>query len=446
MRKIPYLFFFTVSAFVFSSLAAAQIAVGITDEDRAEFARHRAALLERIGDGVAVVFGSHPRGDHLRFRQRNRFYYLTGVEIASAALILDGKREKAILFLPPAREGRSAIYNGPSLGPGPEAAAEYGIEEVRSVSELEKALKEIAAQSNQVWALLSKEEAVASGTSADRRRSRFPWSAGKPDEILAGEWLEKILPDASVKDVSPEIDDLRRVKTPWEIERMTEACRIAGLGHVAAMRATCPGTFEYEIEAAAMKEFIANGAFYPAYNAIVGAGPNNNILHYSLSADVADDGELVLVDFGPDYRYYASDVTRTWPVSGKFTPRQRKVYMDCLEIQRRLIEFIKPGVTLPEIFKLCQELSFEMGYEKNHLHGPSHYIGMAVHDAGLGSKPLEPGVVISVEPGLYFLDEGWGIRIEDDVLVTEKGCRVLTDMVPKHPDEIEAIMSAGKNE
>ena len=127
-----HLIWFT-SAFLFtaySSLAFAQIAVGITDEDRAEFAGHRAALFERIGDGVAVVFGSHPRGDNLRFRQRNRFYYLTGVEIPSAALILDGKSDKAILFLPPGRSGRSAIYNGPSLGPGLESATEFGIDEV----------------------------------------------------------------------------------------------------------------------------------------------------------------------------------------------------------------------------------------------------------------------------------------------------------------------------
>lgn len=441
------LLFLAIAFALLPSVVSAQIAVGTTDEDRAEFARHRAALFERLGDEVAVFIGAYRRGDNLRFRQNNRFYYLTGVEIPFSALVMDGRSDKAVLFIPPARTGRMAVYEGKTVGPGAEAVAMYGIDDVRPIKELEEFLKGLYPEGGVVRTVFAPEENIAgsmdAGIEAQRRAKAYPWSSYPTREESIRTWLQSLLPNCEIKDISVAIDDLRRVKSPWEIERMTVACRSAGEGHTAAMKATKPGVKEYHIEAAAMGGFIKNGALYQGYNAIVGAGSNNNILHYSLSAGEVKDGDLILMDFGPDYRYYCSDITRTWPANGKFSNEQRKAYVDCLEIQRKVIEFIKPGVTLQQIFQHHRKVAVEMGYEKNFVHGPSHYLGMAVHDVGAYLKPLEPGVVITVEPGLYFPDKGWGIRIEDDVLVTKGGCRVLSDMIPKDPDEIEAIM-AGK--
>ncbi len=446
MRKFPITVILVMAILTLASAAPAQIAVGNSDADRAEFARHRAALLEHIGDDVAVLFGTYERPDNLRFRQDNRFYYLTGVEVPFAALILDGRSDAAILFLPPAHTGRAVIYDGATIGPGPQAVAEYGIADVRPLAELESVLRELLPEGGTVWTSLSPEETIAgaedSATAAARAAARHGWAAAETREGHISAWLQEIIPDVNVRNLSTAIDDLRRVKSEWEIARMTEACRIAGEGHLAAWRATRPGVREWELEGAANGAFLAGGALHIGYGAIVGAGPNNNILHYSLSADVADEGELVLMDFGPDYRYYCADITRTWPVSGRFTPEQRRAYIDCLEIQGRLIEAVKPGVTLRELGELNERLARGRGYASNHFHGPSHYIGLSVHDVGDGSKPLEPGVVITVEPGLYFPDRGYGIRIEDVVAVTESGCRVLSHMIPKHPDEIEAIMAA----
>jgi len=429
----------------FAAATAAQIAVGKTDADRAEFARHRAALFERLGDEVAVLLGTYSRPDMLRFKQDNSFYYLTGVEFPFAALVMDGRSDKAILFLPPERTGQQAVFNGPRIGPGPEAVAEFGIEDVRPNAQLEEVVKELAPEGGKVFTSLLPEETVVSAQDsamgAIRAAARIPWAKRQTRAERIKEWLEGLVPGVTVEDIGPEIDDLRRVKSPWEIELLIESARIAGSGHLAAMRATRPGVKEWQIEAAAVGAFRAGGAMHDGYVPIVTSGPNNNILHYASSADTADDGELVLMDFGPVYRYYVADITRTWPVSGKFTEEQRKAYLDCLQIQQQLIEAVKPGVTLQYLTVLNLRLANEMGYSADYLHGPSHPLGMGVHDVGSWAKPLEPGVVITVEPGLYFLDQGWGIRIEDFVVVTEDGCRVLSDMIPKHPDEIEAVMA-----
>ena len=434
MRRFKISAIFTIILLVSSAAAWSQIAPGITDDDRAEFARHREAMFERLGDETAVFFGAY-RSFGGRFRQESNFYYLTGVEIPMAVLILDGRNDTAILFLAPARTGRIAIYNGPTIGPGPEAVAEFGITDVRSVDKLESSLKELLPEGAAVYTVLGRERPSFGPVAS------LPWAGSVSTTELVQGWLEKAVPGHEIKNIKPEIDDLRRVKTPWEIARMEEACRIAGEAHIAAFKATHPGITEAEIEGICAAVFLKNGALRYGYTAIVGAGPNNCILHYPDSAAVADDGELVLMDFGPDYRYYISDITRTWPVNGKFSPEQRKVYLDVLEIQQKLIDFVKPGVSIDDVYALHKKLSEEMGYGENFIHGPGHYLGIDVHDVGDNSKPMVPGVIVTIEPGVYFIDKGWGIRIEDDILVTADGRRNLSADIPRHPDEIEALMN-----
>jgi Xaa-Pro aminopeptidase len=446
MKRMQCCFLVAVLLDVFLPIqAVSQIAVGLTDEDRAEFARHRAALYERIGDNVAVVFGAYSRGDNLRFRQDNRFYYLTGVEQPFCALLLNGKEDKTTLFLAQRRPGRSQSSADALVQLKVRVQEDYGIEDVGLYAELESVLKSLIPEGGTVLTVPAPEETIAGSEDAGRGANAFaervPWAGCGTREDCIKAWLESLVQGVSVDDLAAEIDDLRRVKTPWEIERMTRACEIAAPGYIAAWQATEPGVYEYQIEGAAQGAFISGGAFYPGYTAIVGSGSNSLILHYQLNCRRAEDGEFILMDFGPDYKYYCADISRTWPVNGKFSPEQRKAYLDCLEIQKKIIETVKPGATLMQLTALNQKLMHEMGYSQNFRHGPSHYLGMAVHDVGNWGKPLEPGVVITVEPGIYFQDRGWGIRIEDNVLVTEDGCRVLSDMIPKHPDEIEAIMA-----
>lgn len=433
MRKSTISAIVAVALLTSSVVAWSQIAPGITDDDRAEFARHRTAMFERLGDETAVFFGAY-RSFGGRFRQESNFYYLTGVEIPMAALVLDGRKDAAILFLAPGRTGRDAIYNGPTIGPGPEAVAEFGIADVRPIDKLETSLKEFVPEGAAICT------AIRPAYPAFGSVESLPWAGTLSTSALVQGWLEKVLPGHEIKDVRLEIEDLRRVKTPWEIARMDEACRIAGEAHVAAFKATRPGITEAEIEGICAAVFLKHGALRYGYSAIVGAGPNNCILHYPDSAAVADDGELVLMDFGPDYRYYISDITRTWPVNGKFSPEQRKVYLDVLEIQEKLIDFVKPGVSIDDVYALHKKLSEEKGYGENYVHGPCHYLGIDVHDVGDNAKPMEPGVIVTIEPGVYFPDKGWGVRIEDNVLVTPDGRRNLSADIPKHPDEIEALI------
>jgi Xaa-Pro aminopeptidase len=448
MRKILSLILLCGTVLFFSCLSYSQIAVGLSEEDRAEFARHRAALLACLGDEVAVIFGEAVREDSLRFRQNNTFYYFTGVEIPCAALVLDGRDDSAALYL---MGGNDNIWTGKRIGPGPEAVAEFGIAVTKYVHELPADLQNLVHAGGRIGLVFTLEPPIAGSPGEAWRDSSTqyypPWYYHQTPTQRYRAWLESTLPGVTVFDITTYIMEMRSVKSDWEIARITEACRIAGEGFAAALQATEPGVYEYEIEAATTGVYVREGALYPSFSAIVGAGKNTAILHYPEAAAVVKKKDLVLMDYGPDYRYYSADITRTWPAKGKFSKKHRKVYEDCLEIQEQLISFIKPGVTLRQIADKNKALMQDMGYGGvgiNYFHGPSHYLGMSVHDVGLYDAPLVPGCVITVEPGIYYKGK-WGVRIEDNVLVTSKGCRVLSDMVPKDPDEIEALMAGTGN-
>ena len=433
MRGIRGTLICALLTLTFAVSVSAQISPGITDEDRAEFARHRAALFAKMGDETAVLFGAY-RGYGGRFAQESNFWYLTGVEIPMAALILDGRTDEAILFLAPEREGRAAIYNGKTIGPGPAAVAEFGIANTQPIADLASVLKSHVPEGAAVWTLVGRE--------FPRGGINLPWARTPSSNTLTKEWLAEVVPGAEVKDITPAIHELRVAKTPWEIARMDESIRIAGEAHVASFKASHPGITEAEIEGICAAVYLKNGALQYGYTAIVGAGPNSCIMHYPDSSGTAKDGDLILMDFGPSYRYYVADITRTWPASGKFTAEQRKVYLDVLEIELKLIDFIKPGVSIDDIYAEHKRLSTEAGYGPEiYVHGPCHFVGIDVHDPGDTSKPLVPGAIVTIEPGAYFPEKGWGIRIEDDILVTEDGNRNLSASIPKHPDEIEAIMA-----
>ncbi|MCI4208771.1 Xaa-Pro aminopeptidase, partial [Dickeya dianthicola] len=270
----------------------------------------------------------------------------------------------------------------------------------------------------------------------------------------------------------PWVHNMRLFKSPAEIDTLRRAGEISALAHTRAMEKCRPGMFEYQLEGEIHHEFNRHGARYPSYNTIVGSGENACILHYTENESQMRDGDLVLIDAGCEYQGYAGDITRTFPVNGKFTPAQRAIYDIVLESEVRAIEMFAPGRSIREVneevvrimlrglIKLgilqgdVDALFAEQAHRRFFMHGLSHWLGMDVHDVGdYGTadrgRALEPGMVLTVEPGLYIAPDadvppeyrGIGIRIEDDIVITENGNDVLTGDVVKDPDQIEALMA-----
>ena len=299
------------------------------------------------------------------------------------------------------------------MSPGAEGQKETGIAAVKILAELNSAGP----------ALLQRGVKVFTETSDQRSVSR----------------LRALASSAQPLDVAPMMAALRIRKSPTEIALIEKTVDITVAGQKAAAKAIAPGVWEYQVEAALEYEFRRSGAERPSFPSIVGSGPNSTTLHYNASTRQMKAGELVVIDIGAEYSGYAGDVTRTYPVSGKFTPRQREIYQIVLEAQRRALEKVKPGATLRQIHRAAYDYIESKGYEKEFPHGTSHHLGLYVHDVGDTSRPLEPGMVITVEPGIYIDKEDLGVRIEDDVVVTEKGYRMLSNF-PREIAEIEALM------
>jgi Xaa-Pro aminopeptidase len=282
-------------------------------------------------------------------------------------------------------------------------------------------------------------------------------------------------PPQTIIDPATIVHEMRVLKTPEEIEIMQTAADIAAEAHCEAMKAAKPGMQEYQLEALIEQIFRRRGAAGPAYTSIVGAGPNATVLHYINNDGELRDGDLLLVDAGAEYKGYASDITRTFPINGRYTQAQREIYDLVLKAQMACVEMVRPGTTHDQLKQHSievltegmvelgllqgkpEELIKEKKYEKFYMHGLGHMLGIDVHDVGQyyfghESRALEPGVVMTVEPGLYIAPDtkdvpekylGIGVRIEDDVLCTNNGPRVLTNKVPKHAEEIEALIIRG---
>jgi Xaa-Pro aminopeptidase len=248
-------------------------------------------------------------------------------------------------------------------------------------------------------------------------------------------------------DITPLIDKMRVIKSAEEREILRRNGKISAEGVKQAILATRPGVFEYQIEAAAMHVILKNGSKGAAYPPIVGSGPNTCIWHYNKNNRKAESGDLVLMDFGADLDYMCMDITRTWPVSGKFTPEQREVYEIVLAVQKACIEAYKPGVTSEDVRKHVADVMKQKGIDARGLRGGiGHYVGMCVHDVGPRGMRLKEGMVFAIEPALYYPEKNIGIRIEDTVLITKDGCEVLTKDVPKEWEELERLMSIRKKE
>src|SRR5690242_17742245 len=397
--------------------------------DTASVAARRRALIARIGHGVILVPAGHERDIEREviqdndFRQTNTFFYLTELETQDAWLLLAPGGETA-LFLPP-RNPLQERWTGLRLGPDSTAARLSGIPRVHPTDSLDDAL---AAALVRVRGPLY---IPLDQTTRDEQRIR--------DLVFAGR---------DVRNLRPSADSMRLVKDADEIARMRKAVDISVLGHIAAMQAARPGVWEYEIEAALEAAFRRNGADRVGYPSIVGSGPNSTTLHYDVNRRQTRDGDLVVVDAGAEWGQYTADVTRTFPVNGKFTPRQKAIYDLVLATQQAAFDSTHPGTTIGQLNRIARDymrahsgtLCGAETCDTYFIHGLSHWLGMDVHDVGDYTTPLQPGMIFTIEPGIYLSRESLGVRIEDDVVVTATGAEWLSAKAPKTTAEIERLM------
>ncbi len=400
--------------------------------DTATVAARRRALLARIGRGVVLVPAAHERElerDYVQdndFRQNNTFFYFTELEAQDAWLLLvaGGGAAETLLFLPP-RDALQERWTGLRLGPDSAAVRLTGIPRVLPTDSLDAVL------------------------SAALFRARGPLYVPLDQTTREEPRLRDLLfSGRDVRNLRPGADSLRLVKDADEIARMRKAVDISVLGHIAAMQAARPGAWEYEIEAALEAAFRRNGADRVGYPSIVGSGPNSTTLHYDVNRRQTRDGDLVVVDAGAEWGQHTADVTRTFPVNGKFTPRQKAIYDLVLATQQAAFDSTRPGTTIGQLNRIARD------YMRAHsgtlcgaelcdtyfIHGLSHWLGMDVHDVGDYSTPLKPGMIFTIEPGIYLSREALGVRIEDDVLVTATGGEWLSAKAPRTTAEIERLM------
>ena len=434
-------------------------------EDISIYRRRREQLARAMQAGVAVIATApervRNRDSHYPYRFDSHFYYLSGFAEPEAALVLiAGEAPKSLLFCRSRNEERE-IWDG--FRYGPQAARErFGFDEAHPIAALDETLARLLENQPALY------YAVGADPEWDARAMR--WLNAVRARVRAG----VAAPDR-VQDVRSLVDEMRLVKDAHELALLRRAAGIAAGAHRRAMRATRPGRAEYEIEAELLYEFRRGGAQFPAYSPIVAGGANACVLHYVSNDAPLRDGDLLLIDAGCELDGYASDVTRSFPVNGRFGAAQREVYEIVLAAQAAAIGKVRPGgawndphdaavrvlaqgmLDLKLLGGSLQEVLEKESYKRFYMHRTGHWLGLDVHDAGdykrSGAwRALAPGMALTVEPGLYIRAadnvpralHGIGVRIEDDVVVTEKGCEVLTAEAPKRIEDIEALMRDGR--
>ena len=441
-RAVFYLLLFIVVQFLFTVYPIYGQRVGYTKE---EFMRRRLELMRRVEEGIIILFGNSMPTPSIRFRQDNDFYYLSGVEDSGAVMVLLPKTQQSFLFMPK-QSAREIMVSGANLLEDPKGAEKTGFTRLYPINYLDEFIARLGTgHGYSLYVRLSPADMVDNSGYETAlfygRRYRNHYDDQMPLDSYRVDKLRHYYPYFKIKDVKPFIDQMRVIKSEEEIAVLRRNGRISARGIKEAMGITRPGIYEYELEAAASHIFLKSGARGNAYPAIVGSGPNTCIWHYAANSRKMEAGELVLMDFGADLDYLCIDITRTWPVSGKFTPEQRKVYEVILTVLKACIEAYKPGITTEDVQNHVAQVMKRKGLDPRGLKGGiGHYVGMSVHDVGPRGMRLQPGMCFAIEPALYYPDKNMGIRIEDTILITESGCEVLSAEVPKEIEEIENLI------
>jgi Xaa-Pro aminopeptidase len=427
------------------------------------YKQRRDRFIEQMGGGVAV-FRSSPElirnnDAHFKYRPDSDFYYLTGFAEPDCVMVLapEHPEHKFILFVRP-RDPERETWDGKRAGVEG-AVKTYGADIAYEIGELDEKLPEYIKNMDKLYYTI--------GNNPEFDKKMVNLLVHFRNKVRAGDFGP-----SSLIETGKILHEMRLIKNEDELETIRQANYISRQAHVEAMKAVKPGLYEYEVEAVIENTFKKHGAYAPAYNSIVGSGINATILHYVENNKKIEDGELLLIDAGAEYGFYAGDITRTFPVNGKFSKPQREVYEVVLEAQLEAIKMVKPGTKFLDVHNKAvevltkgmvklgllhgdvDELIKEETYKKFYMHKTGHWLGMDVHDVGKyyvnnDSRVLEPGMIMTVEPGLYIQENvegvppeyiGIGIRIEDDILVTESGNEVLSGQLAKTIDEIESLM------
>jgi Xaa-Pro aminopeptidase len=450
-----------------------------TDFPAEEFRARHARLFEQIGSSAVAVVQGMPQTEGFTLpRQHNTFYYLCGIETPGAYLLVDGRTQKVTIYLP-ARNPRLEAAEGRVLSAedGDLVKRVSGVDDVRPVSDMvgtnwplvplggsaqgrgggrggqpPAIYVEFSPPENQGQ---SRGELVA----AETARANDFWDGATPRHRRFVELLRSRHARAEIRNLNPILDEMRSVKSEREIAMIRRASQIAGLGLMEAMRSTEPGVTEYQLDAAAHYVFLVNDARLEGYRSITASGTENiNNMHYFRNTSTLKDGDLVLMDYAPDYRYYTSDVGRVWPVNGKYNAWQRELLQFVLDYHKAVLSRIRPGVTADQIMKEAAQ-AMEPVFARTKFSKPvyekaartlvergggvfSHTVGMAVHDVGgYRAGPLKPGQVFSIDPQLRVPEENLYLRFEDTVVVTATGVENFTDFMPMELDEMEKIVA-----
>jgi Xaa-Pro aminopeptidase len=421
------------AALVVAALPLAWAVAAITGE---EYAGRRAAVLAAMDSGSVMVLRAadlrmRSNDVEYRFRQDNSFLYLTGLSETGLTLLLDpsgvdvdGTRVRVLLFAPPASRERLSA-----------AAGEMAVLDAGRFQEI---FRKVLGETKTLH------------LSAPDIRFVNDWVNGKPvflDRDVRKE-LEGKVPALKVKNAGAMIGAMRGIKSPAEVALIREAIRLTGEGLRRAAEVCAPGRYEYELQAEIEYAMLKQGSVGPAFPSIVGSGPHTLDYHYSANRRQMEKGDMVVLDVGAEWEGYSADVTRTYPVSGEFTPEQRRMYEAVLKAQESVIALIRPGLAMGELDRVAKETLAKEGFAGYLKHGVSHHLGLDTHDAG-PLDTLRAGMVITVEPGAYVATNdtvlgppyrGQGIRIEDDVLVTATGHEVLSAGIPKKPEEVQEMI------
>ena len=432
-------------------------------EPNSAYAQRRAKLAAQV-DGPILLVGYTGREEESQsyvFAQEENFYYLTGHNEEGAALLLlpggktwvpkpetrekmklstvDGGLAPEILFLP-AKDRRKEVWNGVRMSPeDPDIKPKTGFGTVLPYSELRAIMEVLALEFPTVYTILPYQRELG----------------GYPHEKEVVDWLKQAVPQETAKDIRGNITDLRVIKSPTEVAMLRQAIDLSLDAQLEAMKMMRPGLWEYQVAAKMVEVHAMGGSEAEAYAPIVGAGPNSTALHYDKLSRKIEDGDIVVMDVGAQYSGYAADITRTIPANGKYTPRQREIYDIVLGAQNAALAALKPGMIMGCRDKKNSLFNVAYNYINSHgkdqrgkplgqyfIHGLGHNIGLNVHDPGDSCRPLQPGMVVTVEPGVYIPEENLGVRVEDDVLVTDTGYELLNRKLPRDADEIEKIMAA----
>jgi len=448
MKTSPRVLLKPLAICALAALAASTLSAALIF-DKSEYAARRQKFMEKIPDGTAIIFGAQPVPNYYNFSQGNDFLYLTGVELPNAVLVIDGVRKTAALFLTATEAAARNVGVSADIVKNPREVT--GIDAVMPYENLNNMIMGIAARAKVLYTPFYPEELYREASTEKFRTLQLNqalnlWDGRPTRELQFVKVLKDRFPQVEVRDCSSFIWELRTIKSPAEIEILRRAGRIGAKAHTAMIQATRPGMMEYELSAIMNYVCEKEGAQESAYGVIICSGENHPYVHYAEHDRKLADGDILVVDAGPDLDYYDIDITTTFPANGKFTPRQKEVYEASLAVHEANMKVYRPGLTAAqcrqEVDEILKKQGFDLSkdYFKRMRGGFGHYVGMATHDVGGGPQTLKAGMVFANEPYTFYPEENLGVRVEDTILITETGCENLTAGIPRSVKDIEALM------